>query len=65
MFQDKLDRPLSVGDTVAYVHGNDPEINIGEIVSFTAKKVRISRYSWSAMKDPKHILKVEKPDAPR
>lgn len=63
MFLDKLQNSLAVGDTVAYVYQDYPDVRIGQIVDFTAKKVRIEYSEYTTLKDPEHIVKVSLPNA--
>ncbi len=63
MFQDKLKNNLAIGDTVAYVYMDYPDVRIGQIVAFTAKKVRIEVLQHTTLKDPENIVKVYLPDA--
>lgn len=63
MFQDKLNNSLAVGDTVAYVYRDYPDVRIGQIVDFTAKKVRIEVVGYTTLKDADKIVKVMVPDA--
>lgn len=64
MFQDKLKNSLAIGDTVAYVYLDYPDVRIGNIVGFTAKKVRIALWDeYTTLKDPQYVLKVTIPHA--
>lgn len=54
MFHDKLQNKLNVGDLVAYVYCNYPDVRIGRIVAFTPKKVRIEAGQYTVLK----ILKI-------
>lgn len=63
MFHDKLQSKLNVGDLVAYVYCNYPDVRIGRIVAFTPKKVRIEACQYTVLKNPEDIVKVTIPDA--
>lgn len=64
--RDIADRPLDVGDKVAYSHGQYATLHTGIVDSFTPKRVRIRRYGkpeWIDTKDPDQTVIVEKADA--
>lgn len=59
MHSDKVGNPLAIGDEVAYAVGaRSTRLEIGTILSFTPKRIRVQGPLWRSDHQPDRVLKV-------
>lgn len=67
MHSDQRGIPLAEGDTVVWSSMETAGVDIGTVVGFTPKKIRVRGLTqhpdYSRLKEPMYILKVELPNA--
>ena len=61
MHRDRVGKPLSIGDRVAYSSNtHSTRLNIGHVISFSPKRVRVSnQYNRVSDHQPDRVVKIE------
>jgi hypothetical protein len=60
--QDMMDEELAIGDFVALSNKDNAELEVGKVVAFTEKKVRVLIYRWwfeTSLKNPSGLIKIQ------
>lgn len=60
--QDFLGEELAIGDYVALSHMETAELNVGKVIAFTDKKIRVLRYTGYyelVLKNPSGLVKIQ------